>query len=315
MPSSNLDFLVIGAQKSGTTALHEYLRRHPEIFLPVGKELPYFTLSSQERPEWHAYLEEYFKEAHPGQRLGKVTPQYMAYPDCAREIVKRLPNVKLVALLRDPIDRAVSHYRMSKLRGWEPRSLAEALESSIDPGHVDRYRVLMPDTVEAETSCYCVWGEYGRILGSFAEMVPRSSMLLIYSEDLSREPVHTVSKVLQFLGVDPTIVPDNVGRRYHVGASTRKFEWIYELGEVPFLVSIWRSLLPKSFRRRLLYVLRERSSSAGRVEETDTVAGLTDQTINRLRTFFERDAELLSSMGEDRIPWLDRWHQETQPAA
>src|SRR5262249_10341775 len=72
-----LDFIVIGAQKSGTTTLFEYMRRHPELCLPVAKEVPYFSNDTRYREEWTTYLRKAFPFSDPECRWGTVTPQYM----------------------------------------------------------------------------------------------------------------------------------------------------------------------------------------------------------------------------------------------
>src|SRR5712691_8988709 len=106
-----LDFVVIGAQKGGTTTLFEHLRGHPELCLPADKEAPFFN-----RPELYSHGVEhlfstYFPQPLPTDRLlGTVTPQYMCIAGCAQRLAVAFPECRLVVILRDPVERAYSHY-------------------------------------------------------------------------------------------------------------------------------------------------------------------------------------------------------------
>ncbi len=141
-----LDFIVIGAQKSGTTSLFEYMRKHPELCLPVAKEVPYFSNDVRYRDDWEAYLRKAFPFSDPHRRWGTVTPQYMYGGLLHRErqpdrspgesdvrtvpllIRERLPDVRLIAILRDPVARARSHHAMTLLNGWETRPFDQAVQ-------------------------------------------------------------------------------------------------------------------------------------------------------------------------------------------
>ena len=125
MPERRLDFLVIGAQKAGTTSLFEYLRRHPEVELPPDKEAPFFSHDPTWALGWEPYIERTFGRRDAGKKRGTVTPQYMAggvfgaapgaldghYDESTvpLRIQKYAPDVRLIVLLREPISRAISH--------------------------------------------------------------------------------------------------------------------------------------------------------------------------------------------------------------
>ena len=101
------DFLGIGTQKGGTTYLHGLLQEHPQVFLAHPKELHYFSLHHGRHVGWYA---DHFADASTGQRCGEVTPYYLFHPLAAERIHAAIPNVKLVVLLRDPVERALSQY-------------------------------------------------------------------------------------------------------------------------------------------------------------------------------------------------------------
>jgi hypothetical protein len=178
-----LDFLVIGAQKAGTTSLFEYLRLHPEIHMPPGKEVPYFSDDGMVAHGWEAYLGQTFAGTDPSLSWGTASPQYMAgavlmpagpvggapervVPERIRE---RLPEARLVAILRDPVARAESHHRMMRLRGEEPRSFDRAVAELLRPEALEQAR-----REPTPTSAYVAWGEYGRILAGCWSPTPPS---------------------------------------------------------------------------------------------------------------------------------------------
>jgi hypothetical protein len=115
----NVDFLVIGAQKSGATSLFEYLQCHPELYLPPSKEVSFFVEASK-FPRGHG--------ADEDKLWGEVCPSYMGHTSAPANIYANRPDMKLVAILRNPIDRAYSHYRMTSRREVENRSFRWAIE-------------------------------------------------------------------------------------------------------------------------------------------------------------------------------------------
>ena len=161
---TKLDFIIIGAQKAGTTSLFRYLNEHPNIYMPPGKENPFFSDNETFARGWAWYINEYYNEA-PAERVwGKATPPYMTYPGVPGRIRRILPDVKLIALLRNPLERAYSHYRMCVLRNLETRSFEEAVSTLLEPETLEESR-----RNPSETNSYITSGEYGRILKTYYE--------------------------------------------------------------------------------------------------------------------------------------------------
>ena len=197
----SLDFIVIGAQKSGTTTLFEYLRKHPELFLPSGKEAPFFSHDTNWNEGWSEYVRHHFALATESKRWGTVTPHYMygslceaASPDelaavsrperlVPERIASHSPNARLIAILRDPVDRAYSHYRMERFREAESRTFEEAIDFLLEPRQLEQSR-RQPDEVAA----YVTNGEYGRILTPYFELFGKDRILVCFASDLASEP-------------------------------------------------------------------------------------------------------------------------------
>jgi hypothetical protein len=234
-----LDFIIIGAQKSGTTTLFQHLRHHPEVAVPANKEAPFFSHDAVYRRGWAPYMEALARHGgmtDPGRRWGTVTPQYMAggvlnpgRGEAARRydertlpfrIHARLPDVRLVAILRDPVERAISHHAMMVRRGAERRTFDEAVG-----------QLLAPDALRAarkrpeEASAYVVWGEYGRVLEAYLDVFARERLLILFLEQLEQAPRDLLATLHRFIGVCEDFIPPNLGERYLVGRAQRGFDW------------------------------------------------------------------------------------------
>ena len=119
------DFLGIGTQKGGTTSLHALMSQDERIGMPKSKELHYFD---QEEPDnIQAYAKE-FEEVSDKELIGEITPYYIFHPKAAQRIKQTIPNVKIIALLRNPVDRTISQYFHATRRGYENLELEAALK-------------------------------------------------------------------------------------------------------------------------------------------------------------------------------------------
>jgi hypothetical protein len=202
------DFLVIGAQKAGTTALYAYLRWHPGIAGPSWKEVSFF-----DRHWWRG--EAWYRGQFPlraGERLvGEASPSYL-FPPLAPERARSLvPGAKLVALLRDPVDRAYSQYQHEVALGREPLSFEDALAAEDERlvGEVER---LIADSRAFSRAwwdhTYTARGRYAEQLERWLEAFPSEQLLVVRTEELGERPAETYASILAFLGAEPHELPD-----------------------------------------------------------------------------------------------------------
>ena len=207
------DFLVIGAQKAGTTTLHHLLVDHPRLRLPAEKEAPVFHRSDD--PE---VVARHVRDALDGDLdgvRGKATPQYMCIPGTAARIARVNPQVRLVALLRDPVERARSHWQMRTRFRTDQRTFADAVRDLLDdPPPADEE---IP-----EEDGYLRFGEYGRILAEYRDHFPAESFLLLHMDELSADPLGVVGRVTAHLGVEPH-TPAALGERFNVASRPSRF--------------------------------------------------------------------------------------------
>lgn len=189
-------FLGIGAQKAGTTALHHYLGAHPDIEMPAArKELHFFDDEGVDwrRPDYGAY-HGWFGD--PGKVWGEVTPIYMFWPPALERIRAYNPDVRLIILLRDPVERAWSGWRMHRRLGHETLDFAEAIRTG-------RERLGQSETALRRFS-YVERGFYGAQLERVFSLFPRDQVFIEESRNLDQAPDGVLARLWAFLDLpDP----------------------------------------------------------------------------------------------------------------
>lgn len=245
---STPDFLVIGAQKSGTTTLFALLRKHPQIYLPVQKEVQFFSNDSLYAKGVDWYWKENFGPSTATQVTGEISPQYMGSSVVPVRIRHAAPKVKLIAILRHPLKRAFSQYQMSVRRQQEDRDFRTALESSTAFGLTDEHLL--------ESRAYFQYSNYARILGEYLCHFPREQMLILFQEDLERNPEDVLRRIYAFLGVDP-ILPANPRLRLHE-AGTVRFPWLNDIVRQPnALKPLLKRALPSRIRSGMRFWIEQ----------------------------------------------------------
>ena len=160
------------------------------------KELPFFLEKNIDEKNYEKFISEYFHKSKKGQIIGTSTPQYMMYPECFKSIKQSLPNVKLIAILRDPIKRLISHYDMAYRFGKENRSLTSVLEDQLK--NIEYYRNTPFDD---PTGKYVVAGEYGRIFSELLKNFDKNQIHILLFKDLISQPKTETKKIINWIGV------------------------------------------------------------------------------------------------------------------
>jgi Sulfotransferase domain len=294
-----LDFIIIGSQKCGTTSLHKYLQPHPEIYMLPEKEVPYFTNADYCEKGWEWYLKEFFAERTEGTLCGKSTPQYMTRTETPRKIYEQIPNVKLIALLRNPIERAYSQYRMNLKMETENRDFLEIIKEKLQPEVLEREREAPQKT---NARAYLVIGEYGRLLEEYYKVFPKEQLLVLFTEDLAANTKAVVKQVFSFLGVDSNFVPPNVEKHYHVGGAKRRIPLDEQSLAKHFLFQKFLLLLPRrarhAFARRFLfwYMIWNTRPDSG-------MSQLPREARAILSRFYKDDVRKLEELLGRKVPW------------
>jgi hypothetical protein len=189
--------------RSGTTALARYLGAHPDVFVPPEKELHFFDRNFERGVDWYASK---FARARGEHAIGEATQTYMYDPRSVRRLSQVVPDARLIAILRDPVDRAYSHYWLNRARGLELLSFADAL--AIEPE-----RLASEDRRQRYVYSYLDRGRYLEQLQMICEYFPRSSLQVLMFDDLCRDPARTFKEVCAHLNVNTDFRPDELGRR------------------------------------------------------------------------------------------------------
>lgn len=204
-----LDFMIVGVQKGGTTALSYFLAQHPQLAIADGKEVHLFDAPDYS-PEWsRAQIDQryagHFHQATTDTLWGEGTPIYCYWPEIAAELQRYNPALKLIMILRDPVERAISQYAMEKARGDEtlPLWLAFLLEPYRlwrDPGRKQRSA--------RRCHSYCSRGNYSAQLENLRRYFPDTQILVMENSELINQHRKSLQKVCEFLGVSGDQLPE-----------------------------------------------------------------------------------------------------------
>jgi len=292
-------FLVIGAARSGTTALYLYLRQHPNVFMSKGKETNFFAFEGEALDfrgpgaefvnnsvvTLNAYCR-LFADAPEGAAIGEASPLYLYSPHAAERIHARLPDARLIAILRNPIEQAYSHYLYARKEAIEPLADFMAALDAQEDRRKARWQPLFQ---------YVDFARYHVQLRRYLAHFRRDRIKLFLYEDFAADPVRVTQQIFRFIGVDDSFVPD-VSARANAGG-VPKSEWWQSVVMRPNPASkLIGSLLPPEARRRV------RDALSGINTRRD---GMPAEARARLRRELRSDIVALQELIErDLSKWL-----------
>ena len=201
------DFIIIGTQKAGTTSLHAYLSQHPQFLKPYEKEVHFFdggldpAIDNYEKGQAWYRAHFPFRRKRGASRVFEASPLYIFNPLVPGRMFDLLPQVKIIAMLRNPTDRAISHYFHEKQRGYELLPIMEALleeerrlEAAIQGKDYKNYNFIH--------HAYKSRGHYGEQLERYFKFFSRQQVLILSSEEFFRDQNNVLSQVTDFIGAD-----------------------------------------------------------------------------------------------------------------
>jgi hypothetical protein len=297
------NFIVIGAGRAGTTSTYHYLRQHPDVFMSPIKETNFFAYRAMgerelagEPDEATSYpvrtLDEYrrlFEGAGSAAAIGEASPRYLADPRVIEGIVATLPEVRLLAIVRDPVERAYSSFLFHTRDGRETRTFATAIEQELERRQ--------PGGLRFGQRHYVALGFYDRLLAPFYERFGARRIGVFLYDDLTRDPVAFMGDMFGFLGVDPAFLPDT-SVRYNAGGAVRGRVSRFLFAKRPWKIRLRRALPGRLHDGAQRWIERVR---APRLE----VPPLPDETRARLAALYAEDiARLEARIGRDLGGWL-----------
>jgi hypothetical protein len=291
-------FLVIGAARSGTTALHQYLRQHPDVFMPEAKEPNFFAFEGRDldfcgpAADWvnnsvtrtEDYDRLFAGSAHKAR--GEASPLYLYVDGTAPRIRARLPEVRMIAVLRDPAEQAYSHFLYAKRNMIEPLDDFEAAIQAADERMRRRWQPLFD---------YADFPRYAQQLERFYACFSREQIRLFLYEELQHDPLSVLGQIFAFIGVDSSFVP-NTSHRPNAGGRPRN-TWLQDLVMRPHAVTrLIGAAVPYELRLRLKDKLSDRN-----LRRDALPAGAKALLRARQRDDTLRLQDLI---GRDLAPWL-----------
>lgn len=204
-------FLVLGAQKSGTTSLHRYLSEHPAVLRASPKEVRYFSRTYDRGESWYRAqfplrTRRIVSRLRVGvwPAVGEASPQYLFHPQAPERAHAFNPDMKLIAVLRDPVDRAYSQYQMQLRWGYEHGSFEDSLaqeEAELETELAKLYDDPPVYSTLVNRISYVARGRYADQLERWLALFPREQLLVLLTEELSTDPAEVMSRVCRFLGI------------------------------------------------------------------------------------------------------------------
>ncbi len=234
------DFMIIGAKRGGTTSLYNYLLEHPGVLplLPSRQRIKgahFFDSNFHRGARWYrshfptaAYRRLRARDGGPV-LAGEASPYYLFHPLAAERARKLVPDAKVIVLLRDPVERAWSHYKERVRHGAEPLGFEEALRREPERLAGEVERILAEPGYSSfahEHYSYVAQGRYLDVLPDWLERFPRERVLVMASEDLYTDPQAALDRVTAFLGLPGRTLRDRTWHNYHpaadMGEQTRR---------------------------------------------------------------------------------------------
>ena len=315
------NFFVIGAAKSGTTSLHDYLGQHPQIYMSPVKEPNFFSFLgnppdfngpnlASEGPilkdrlhrekyaysivDWKAY-EHLFARAGEAAAIGESSVSYMYFPDAARNIKAHVPDPRFVAILRNPVDRAFSKYKQFVRDASEPLSSFDLALAAEDERKRENW---------SPTWFYKDRGFYCRQLRRYYDLFGRDRIFVTLFDDFSADPKQVCRQIFDFLGVEPSfeiddeeqhnvsgsnLAPRNVAMHYLIMRPNPISNAVRQFTPAPLLKHVRRAAL--------LFAMKPQHDSERPI--------LRAETRESLKRLYRQDIEQLSSLiGRDLRHWL-----------
>ena len=223
-------FLIIGCQKCGTTSLYNYLIQHPHVSAATKKEIHFFDSNYHKGYAWY---KRHFPEPKSKKKsliTGEATPYYILHPHAPARVKATLPDTKLILMLRDPVERAFSHYKHHVKFKVEPLAFDEAIKAESErlDGEWDKMiRDQSYNSYNIQMYSYLTRGVYVTQLERWLAHFPREQVLLLQSEEFFTNPEKAYLETLHFLGLPDhqldTYQKFNPGKNESISPAARRY--------------------------------------------------------------------------------------------
>jgi len=296
----NPTFIGVGPARCGTTSVYHYLKQHPQVFMSAKKEMNFFSYQ-RGRSEidagradlhdpvtsWGEY-QELFGHAGAARAAGEISPSYFWWPGVAEGIHRTLPEARIFCILRNPIDRAYSSYRMHVDNGGETRTFDQVVKDELKTPTQYPW---------AAGNYYVRIGFYARHLAPFVALFRPHKLKICFYDDLESSPARFMRELFEFIGVDPDFVVDTSSRFNTLGV--RRMEQALQARRLGGLLKQIRRVVPQALYHRMY---RSYSASAA---ARHRVPPMPAEIRARLIDAYAEDLRALEQLsGRDLSQWL-----------
>lgn len=224
------DFIIIGGKRCGTTSMYRYLSRHPLVapLFPTAQKIKGAHFFDSNYGRGMAWYRSHFptsirtgaKDGGAAPVVGEASPYYLFHPHAARRARAHVPEAKLIVLLRNPVERAYSHYRERARHGVETLTFEEAIDREPERLAGEEERILGDESYYSfahEHLSYVRQGEYVRSLERWVGLFPSHQFLFVLSEEFFAEPGRVLARVCDFLAIPPLALANFDRYNFHPG--------------------------------------------------------------------------------------------------
>lgn len=302
------NFFIVGAAKSGTTSLYEYLRLHPEVYMApikethhfstdidntkfrpnyaraLNKDLSKFLDSDMEEGIFHAFVKDWneyarlFKNVNEQKAVGEVTNSYLYSHEAAKNIIAKFPDARIMMMLRNPVDRAFSHYLMDLRIGYETEDFMTAVKKDMSRNPKGW----------GISNLYVEIGMYYDQVKRYIELFPASQRRIYIFDDFVKNPHATMKDIFHFLGVS-----DETGidfRKKYNPSFIPKNKFIGKLNTQKRIKDWLKSVLPKPVKSKFKKTFyTDKDLPKIKAEERKFLAGIFREDVMKLSQLLNRD--------------------------
>lgn len=269
------NFVICGAPKAGTTSLHEYLKQHPDVFLPEKKEIHFFNKRFDQGVPWY---ESHFAAAGTAAAVGETSPTYFTNERVPGRMAEIIPSARLMFILRNPVDLVHSLYRYQVSRGIDLEPFSALIRR--------------PDNRLVRV------GFYLQHIDRFLNFFGRESVHCLITEALSARPTETIAACFDFLGVDPAFRCNDSKRRHNVTRMPRNRVVGAVVSRVYRVRKRLRGRLPRPVRACLVPLQTRLTTESASVMDQSDAEYLTE-------VFAGHNERLSDFLGQDlSVVWI-----------
>lgn len=284
------NFLCVGAAKSGTTTLAEILRQNPNIYLPEYKEVHFFDNNEHYKNGLKWYYKEFEKASKKHKLIGEMTPSYLYMDYVPQRIAESLPDIKIIIILRNPVDRAYSQFKMNLRREFENQTFLNALDDESIRINKDYKNKILYSYIDR--------GYYSKQITNYLKYFNKDQIFICLFEDFMKNQVETLKNIESFLDVESFQYDLSIHKNKESKSRVKWFRKYIQNNNK--LRNILKKIVP-SYRLR-----RKMSSSLNLLNQTDFKYKKLDQKIkeNLYNTYYKDEIEELEKViGKNLNKW------------